>query len=52
LVLGAGDAFVGGFIAQLILGKPIAEAVRCGHYAAGVIIRRSGCSFPDTPEYE
>jgi len=49
---GAGDAFVGGFIAQLILGKPIAEAVRCGHYAAGVIIRRSGCSFPDTPEYE
>ena len=52
LVLGAGDAFVGGFLAQLILGKPIAEAVRCGHYAAGVIIRRSGCSFPDTPEYE
>jgi hypothetical protein len=31
---------VGGFIAQLVLGKPIAEAMRCGHYAAGVIIRR------------
>lgn len=49
---GAGDAFVGGFLAQLAKGLPVAECVRAGHYAAGVIIRRSGCTFPAKPDYE
>ena len=43
---GAGDAFVGGFLAQVVLGKPVEESVRAGNYAANVIIQRSGCTFP------
>ena len=43
---GAGDAFVGGFLSQLVLDKPIAECVRAGHFAARTIIQRSGCTFP------
>jgi len=43
---GAGDAFVGGFMSQLLLGKSYAECVRAGHWAARTIIQRSGCTFP------
>jgi adenosine kinase len=46
---GAGDAFVGGFLSQLVAGKEIGECVRGGHYAANVIVQRSGCTFPDKP---
>ena len=46
---GAGDAFVGGFLSQLVAGKDVAECVRAGHYAGGVIVQRSGCTFPDKP---
>ena len=46
---GAGDAFVGGFIAKLIEGKSIEECVRCGQWAARQIIKRSGCTFPAGP---
>jgi len=45
----AGDAFVGGFLAQLVLGKTIEECVKGGNYAANVIIQRSGCTFPEKP---
>lgn len=48
---GAGDAFVGGFLAQLYLKKPMAECVRAGHWAARTIIQRSGCSFPKECTY-
>ncbi|KAG5083830.1 hypothetical protein JHK84_053868 [Glycine max] len=41
---GAGDAFVGGFLSQLVQEKPIEECVRAGCYAANVIIQRSGCN--------
>lgn len=43
---GAGDAFVGGFLSQLIQGKEISECVRAGHFASREIIQRSGCTFP------
>ncbi|KAJ1624138.1 Ribokinase-like protein [Pavlovales sp. CCMP2436] len=46
---GAGDAFVGGFLSQLALGKDMAACVRAGHYAAGIIIQRAGCTVPATP---
>ena len=46
---GAGDAFVGGFIAALAQGGDIAECVNCGQWAARQIIKRSGCTFPDAP---
>eukprot|EP00597_Dinobryon_sp_UTEXLB2267_P001111 CAMPEP_0170070592 /NCGR_PEP_ID=MMETSP0019_2-20121128/8822_1 /TAXON_ID=98059 /ORGANISM="Dinobryon sp., Strain UTEXLB2267" /LENGTH=339 /DNA_ID=CAMNT_0010278901 /DNA_START=34 /DNA_END=1053 /DNA_ORIENTATION=+ len=43
---GAGDAFVGGFLAMLLLNKSLDECVRAGHFAARTIIQRSGCTFP------
>lgn len=43
---GAGDAFVGGFLAMMYLEKPISECVRAGHFAARTIIQNSGCTFP------
>lgn len=48
---GAGDAFVGGFLAQYIRGEPEVECVKCGNYAALTIIQRSGCSMPATCDY-
>mmetsp|Transcript_18728 Transcript_18728/g.40269 ORF Transcript_18728/g.40269 Transcript_18728/m.40269 type:complete len:345 (+) Transcript_18728:106-1140(+) len=48
---GAGDAFVGGFLSQIVLGKDIPEAVRAGNYAANVIIQRPGCTFPAKPTF-
>jgi len=45
---GAGDAFVGGFLSQLVKDKSLDECVRAGHFASRTIIQRSGCSFPDT----
>lgn len=48
----AGDAFVGGFLSQLVLGKDISECVRAGNYAANVIIQRSGCTFPLKPSFQ
>lgn len=48
---GAGDAFVGGFLSQLVLGKPIEDCVEAAKYSANVIIQQSGCTYPATPEY-
>ncbi|XP_072139055.1 adenosine kinase-like isoform X6 [Mobula birostris] len=48
---GAGDAFVGGFLSQLLYDQPLEECIRGGHYAANVIIRHSGCTFPETPDF-
>lgn len=48
---GAGDAFVGGFLSQLLLSKPLSECVRAGHFAARTIIQRSGCTFPQECSY-
>jgi adenosine kinase len=49
---GAGDAFVGGFLAQLAKEQPLAECVRAGHFASRVVIQRSGCSFPEHCVFE
>ena len=46
---GAGDAFVGGFLSQLVVGKDVQECCRAGNFAAHVIIQRSGCTFPEKP---
>jgi len=48
---GAGDAFVGGFLSQLVCGKSLDDCVRAGHYAANVIIQQSGCKFPAKPSF-
>ncbi|GBP58585.1 Adenosine kinase [Eumeta japonica] len=42
---GAGDAFTGGFLGQLVLGKSYSTCVKCGIYAATHVIQHSGCTF-------
>ncbi|KAG6477064.1 hypothetical protein ZIOFF_066316 [Zingiber officinale] len=49
---GAGDAFVGGFLSQLVQGKSIDDCVRGGCYAANVIIQRPGCTYPEKPDFQ
>lgn len=49
---GAGDSFAGGFIAAIAHGKDYSKAVEAGNYAAGVVIRHSGCAFPATPNFQ
>lgn len=48
---GAGDAFVGGFLAQYIQGKSLEESAKCGIWSATVIIQQQGCTFPKDQEY-
>ncbi|CAI5448121.1 unnamed protein product [Caenorhabditis angaria] len=48
---GAGDAFVGGFLSQFIQGKSIEQSVECGSYAAQEIIKKNGCTVPETCKY-
>ena len=47
---GAGDAFVGGYLSQLLQGKSIKEAVNAGHYIARTIVQTSGISFSGSPQ--
>mmetsp|Transcript_16062 Transcript_16062/g.28852 ORF Transcript_16062/g.28852 Transcript_16062/m.28852 type:complete len:348 (-) Transcript_16062:194-1237(-) len=49
---GAGDAFVGGFLSQLMGGADIATCCDAGHYSAQVIIQTSGTVLTGTPEYK
>uniref|UniRef100_A0A0N4ZRK1 Adenosine kinase n=1 Tax=Parastrongyloides trichosuri TaxID=131310 RepID=A0A0N4ZRK1_PARTI len=43
---GAGDAFVGGYLSQLIQGKDVEECIKCANFAASTIIQHHGCTFP------
>ncbi len=45
---GAGDSFVGGFLALTLQGAPIEKAILAGHWAAGEVIQRDGCTFDST----
>jgi len=49
---GAGDAYVGGFLAALSKGLPTADCCKAGAYSASVIVQHSGCTFPAAPAYE
>lgn len=49
---GAGDAFVGGFLAQLIQGRNIETCIKCGIWAAGQIIQMSGCTYEGKPDFK
>ncbi|CAN0215318.1 unnamed protein product, partial [Hapterophycus canaliculatus] len=48
---GLGDAFVGGFLAQLVKNESIEKCVDAGHWASGVVVQHAGCTFPSTCEY-
>jgi 5-dehydro-2-deoxygluconokinase len=41
---GAGDSFMGGFLAALALGRPLREAVLRGSAAAAMVVARVGCA--------
>lgn len=49
---GAGDAFVGGFLAQFVQEQPLETCVRCGIWAAREIIKRPGCSFEGNANFQ
>ena len=44
---GAGDAFVGGFISQMVRGKSLEECSHSGSKIAQIVIKRLGCTFPN-----
>merc|ERR1712137_12807 len=46
---GAGDAFVGGFLAYLAKGSDLKECVDAGNWSARQIIQQSGCKIPAGP---
>ena len=48
---GAGDAFVGGYISQLVQGADVAKCCAAGNYAANKIIQESGCKCPGVPSF-
>ncbi|XP_012260996.1 adenosine kinase 2 isoform X2 [Athalia rosae] len=48
---GAGDAFVGGFLSQLIQEKSLETCIKCGIWAAAQIIQRSGCTYEGKPDF-
>jgi len=43
---GCGDAFVGGFLSQLVQGTSVERAVEVGHWLAAQVIRMSGAQYP------
>ena len=50
-VNGAGDAFVGGFLAIIAKGGSVDAAVAAGQWAAAHVIQRSGCTFDASVKY-
>lgn len=48
---GAGDAFCGGFLAELVRGKPLEDSIKCGCFAAAAVIKQQGCTFPKDCNY-
>ena len=48
---GAGDAFAGGYLSQLLLGRPAVDCVHAAHFAARLVIQRQGCSVPNQCDY-
>lgn len=48
---GAGDAFVGGFLSELVQDKDMEACVKAGHWAARQIIQVSGTTLPATCDY-
>lgn len=46
---GAGDAFVGGFLAQLVQGRSLESSIHSGNYAANYIIQQLGVQIKGKP---
>ncbi|XP_050347587.1 uncharacterized protein LOC126771632 [Nymphalis io] len=48
---GAGDAFTGGFLSQMVLEEPWETCVKCGIYSATHVIQHSGCTFSGSSDF-
>merc|ERR1719163_439213 len=48
---GAGDAYVGGFLAALSKGLDMVQCTRAGAHSASLVVQQSGCTSPATPGY-
>ncbi|KAL1500990.1 hypothetical protein ABEB36_006398 [Hypothenemus hampei] len=42
----AGDAFIAGYLAGLVMSKTVRDCIRLGCYASSCIIKENGCSLP------
>lgn len=49
---GAGDAFVGGFLSELVQGKDIENCVTAGHWSARYIIQQPGTTIDQACTYK
>lgn len=49
---GAGDAFVGGFLSELVQGKDIEDCVKAGHWSAKYIIQQPGTTIDQPCTYK
>jgi adenosine kinase len=49
---GAGDSFVGGFLAGLAKGVALVECIAHANYAANTIVKRPGCKLPKQANYK
>lgn len=45
---GAGDSFVGAFLAKLLENEPMDVCVEAGIKLSGIVVQRSGATFPET----
>jgi len=43
---GAGDAFVGGFLSQLVQNQPFERCIDAGNFVANVVLQQSGATYP------
>lgn len=48
---GAGDAFVGGFLAELAQDKPVEECIKAGMWMSSYIIQQPGTTFTSDAKY-
>lgn len=48
---GAGDAFVGGFLSELVQSKSVEECVTAGHWSARYIIQQPGTTIDEACTY-
>lgn len=46
---GAGDSFVGGFLAALSRGLPLDQCLDCGTWTAQKLLQEKGCTLPSYP---
>ena len=48
---GCGDAYMGGFLSQLVQGKSLDDCVDCAKYSAKTVIQYYGCTYPEKPMF-